>query len=126
MITRRHTHSARILLAVATAATAGCGSTEPAVDATAVGPGGELTVVATDMAFTPDELEVSAGDVAITLVNEGQAYHDLRVGEEPFIVEVAAGGSATVTVNLAAGTYEMFCSIPGHSEAGMVGTLVVR
>jgi uncharacterized cupredoxin-like copper-binding protein len=34
--------------------------------------------------------------------------------------------TATKTLNLAPGRYELFCSLPGHKEAGMVGTLDVR
>jgi len=36
------------------------------------------------------------------------------------------GDSTTVTVNLPAGTYTFYCSVPGHKEAGMTGTLVVE
>ena len=38
---------------------------------------------------------------------------------------MAAGGTTTVTINAAAGDYEYYCSVPGHKEAGMVGTLHV-
>jgi plastocyanin len=36
------------------------------------------------------------------------------------------GGTKTVTLNLSAGTYTFFCSVPGHRQAGMQGTLTVR
>jgi uncharacterized cupredoxin-like copper-binding protein len=37
-----------------------------------------------------------------------------------------ASGSASVTVNLKAGTYTFFCQVPGHRQAGMLGTLTVK
>ena len=34
--------------------------------------------------------------------------------------------TATITINAPAGTYQYYCSIPGHKAAGMVGTLTVK
>ncbi len=82
-------------------------------------------VLTTEMAFTPDELAVRAGTVTVVLTNEGLLYHDLRIGEEPFIVEAKPGESNQSSLVLEAGTYELYCSIPGHREAGMVGVLEV-
>jgi uncharacterized cupredoxin-like copper-binding protein len=31
-----------------------------------------------------------------------------------------------VTINAAPGDYQYYCSIPGHKEAGMVGTIHVQ
>jgi uncharacterized cupredoxin-like copper-binding protein len=86
----------------------------------------KLEVVATEMKYTPNELAVSAGTVQVVLVNDGSAYHDLRIGEERFILEAPAGQRAESSISLEAGTYQLYCSIPGHSEAGMEGTLEVR
>jgi uncharacterized cupredoxin-like copper-binding protein len=36
------------------------------------------------------------------------------------------GGSKTLSLNLKAGTYKFFCSVPGHRMAGMEGTLTVQ
>jgi uncharacterized cupredoxin-like copper-binding protein len=36
------------------------------------------------------------------------------------------GGSKTLTVSLKPGTYKFFCSVPGHRQAGMEGTLTVQ
>jgi uncharacterized cupredoxin-like copper-binding protein len=35
------------------------------------------------------------------------------------------GGTKSMTMTLAAGTYTFYCSVPGHRQAGMQGTLTV-
>jgi len=120
-------HRIRIASAALTIAAlpAGCGDSgggEPLDVATSP----RIEIVGTDMAFTPDKVAVLAGNVEVIFTNEGQAYHDLRIGEEPFILEAAAGERDEGSLVLKPGTYELFCSIPGHSEAGMVGVLEVR
>jgi uncharacterized cupredoxin-like copper-binding protein len=41
--------------------------------------------------------------------------------------ELVAAGTSTATIpNLKAGTYKFYCSVPGHREAGMEGTLTVK
>ena len=39
---------------------------------------------------------------------------------------VTKGGTSTVTADLKPGTYEFYCPVPGHKEAGMKGTLTVK
>jgi uncharacterized cupredoxin-like copper-binding protein len=36
------------------------------------------------------------------------------------------GGSKTLAVTLKPGTYKFYCSVPGHRQAGMEGTLEVK
>jgi uncharacterized cupredoxin-like copper-binding protein len=78
-----------------------------------------------DLAFEPTELTIPADtDVTINLTNSGALPHTFDV--ESFASgEIPGGGTGSLTVNLPAGTYEYWCSIPGHKEAGMVGTLTV-
>ena len=35
------------------------------------------------------------------------------------------GGTSKVTADLKPGKYEFYCSVPGHEQAGMKGTLTV-
>jgi uncharacterized cupredoxin-like copper-binding protein len=39
---------------------------------------------------------------------------------------VERGGQSTVSLDLDTGTYEFYCSVGSHREAGMEGTLTVR
>ncbi|MCC6704204.1 MAG: cupredoxin domain-containing protein, partial [Thermomicrobiales bacterium] len=80
-----------------------------------------------DIAFDTKELEGPAGiDFTITLTNNGAAEHDFIIRDTEFGTALVAGGaSETITVNLPAGEYTFFCSVPGHEAAGMVGTLTI-
>ncbi|HEX6238619.1 MAG TPA: plastocyanin/azurin family copper-binding protein [Acidimicrobiales bacterium] len=108
-------------------ALAGCGGGDDADLPAVEGPTApRLEVRASEMSFAPDAVAVAAGQVEVVLHNEGQMLHDLRIGEEPFIVEAGAGQTATGSVALEPGRYEIYCSLPGHRDAGMEGVLEVR
>ena len=78
-----------------------------------------------DLAFEPAELTIPANvDVTINLTNSGALEHTLDVGDETSGT-IAGGGTGKVVLNLAPGTYDFICAIPGHKDAGMVGTLTV-
>jgi uncharacterized cupredoxin-like copper-binding protein len=47
-------------------------------------------------------------------------------GAEGVSDTIQDGGTATLTVDLPAGTYEYYCDVPGHRQAGMIGTLTVE
>lgn len=117
-------------------------------------PMAELKLVATDIAYDKNRLEVKVGQpVKVMLQNEGVLEHDFSIMEIPHSGEVMAeemhdeegghdmssmemdpevhvaaetGGSHSVEFTPSeAGEYEFFCTVQGHKEAGMVGTLVV-
>jgi uncharacterized cupredoxin-like copper-binding protein len=82
--------------------------------------------------FEPADLTVEAGvPTRIELENIGAAEHSLvvktRDGKQDWIhLHAAGGGTAADTVRLdEPGTYAILCTIPGHTEGGMVGQLVV-
>jgi plastocyanin len=85
-----------------------------------------IEIVTTEFAYDPDDLEVPAGEtVAIRLVNKGVVEHDLTIDALAVTIKVPIAGTADGTLPaLEAGTYDFYCSIPGHKENGMVGTLV--
>ncbi len=86
----------------------------------------EITVTAHDIYFDPAEIHAKAGKVKFILPNEGAAEHDFSIDELNVQVNMPAGTTQTVEVDLPAGTYQFYCNIPGHKDAGMVGTLVVE
>jgi uncharacterized cupredoxin-like copper-binding protein/mono/diheme cytochrome c family protein len=87
----------------------------------------QFTIEAHDIFFQPKELEIPANrDVKILLPNLGAAPHNFSIDALKVSVDLAPGETGEVTINAPAGTYEFYCDVPGHKEAGMVGTLVVR
>lgn len=86
-------------------------------------PGGEL-------AYTSDTATAKAGKVTVDFTNPQALTHDVQIedssGKEVGGVELIASGSDSTTVDLKPGTYTYFCSVPGHREAGMEGTLTVK
>jgi uncharacterized cupredoxin-like copper-binding protein len=108
---------------------AAAGATPATVGAEEVA-GGEASeaveVVSNDIFFEPDELSIPADtDVTVSLPNEGAAAHNFSIDELGISVDIAPGATEETTINAPAGTYEYYCNVPGHKEAGMVGTLTV-
>ena len=108
----------------ATSSSAGGGPSAP-------GPAAAQTVTATeaDFSITLDQDTLTAGDYEITVVNNGRASHDLVVeqgGNDITGTEsISPGGSATLTVTLAAGEYVFYCSVGNHRTMGMELTVQV-
>ena len=136
-----------VLLMMLTVTLAACGSSRIPI--------GELSVAATDIAYDTHRFEVLAGQpVKLTLNNKGALVHDFSILEMPHIGEVIAeemenevanhdmshlsvdpeihvasamGESHSIEFTPSTpGEYEFFCTVVGHKEAGMVGTLVVK
>lgn len=100
-------------------------------EAVAKGPGGTLRLTAseTDLAFDKTSLTSKPGKVTIDFDNPAALEHNVAIeqnGKEIAISETLAEGKTSVSADLAAGTYTYLCTIPGHAEAGMEGTLVVK
>lgn len=104
----------------------------PAPAPAAKGPGGTLQLAADPSAIAYDKTELTSkpGKVTIDFDNPAPLEHDVVVeakgGEELAASEVITEGKSSATAELAAGTYTFFCSVPGHREAGMEGTLSVK
>lgn len=84
------------------------------------------TLVTKEFSFTPDSLELNAGKAEIVIDNSGGVVeHDFTVDELDLKIYAAPTTTESASADLVAGTYEFYCSIPGHREAGMEGTLTV-
>ncbi len=88
----------------------------------------EVTVEMVDIDFNPNEFSIPATtEVTVRLPNRGEIVHNFHIDPlEVHSEDVQPGGETTVTINAEAGDYEYYCSIPGHREAGMVGTVHVE
>src|SRR5882757_2064467 len=82
------------------------------------------------LAFTANQETASAGKVTMDFTNNSALQHDLVLvdsqnkvlGQTP----VFQGGTKSFTASLTPGTYTYYCSVPGHRQAGMQGTLTVK
>jgi plastocyanin len=86
-------------------------------------PGGEL-------AYTTTKASTQAGTVTVDFKNPQGLQHDVAIegsgGEEVGKTDVIGEGETSTTVDLKPGSYTFYCSVPGHREAGMEGTLTVK
>ncbi len=82
------------------------------------------------LAYTSDKTTAKAGKVTIDFTNPQPLPHDVAIedssGETIAQTNTVAEGSDSATANLKPGTYHYYCTVPGHREAGMEGTLVVK
>lgn len=86
-----------------------------------------IEVQAGDLWFEPTTIEVSAGQpVNLTLVNTGAVFHDLTVPAADVVLSAEPGERTSGGLVLSEpGRYEFSCSVPGHAQGGMRGTVVV-
>jgi plastocyanin len=87
--------------------------------------GGEFTITAFDLGFEPAMVHVPGpGTYIVTFVNDGGTFHDVTFADGTVI---GADGHQTSTgeVTIPAEGLTFICSVPGHSDAGMTGEVMV-
>ena len=94
-----------------------------ATSAIAANPSGSLS-------YDKKTLSAKAGKVTITMTNMSPVGHNITIqqgtnGAVLGSTPTFQGGTKSVSLNLKAGTYTFYCSVPGHRAGGMVGTLTV-
>jgi plastocyanin len=115
-----------------TAATTATTSTTQTTTTPSGGGGGNLKVSADPsgaLRFTKTTLSAKAGKVTITMDNPSPVQHSIGIkgnGVQQDGSPVGKGGVSTVSASLKSGTYEFFCPVDAHEQAGMKGTLTVK
>jgi uncharacterized cupredoxin-like copper-binding protein len=107
------------------AGTAGGGT----ASAAAGGGGTQVTVDASEYALKLPSNTMAPGTYTFTMDNVGHATHAIEI-EGPGVDKVKSstagpGGKATLTVTLQPGSYELWCPVGNHKQAGMDTTITV-
>ncbi len=91
-----------------------------------VAPEGALEVETTNVAFVPDSLRATGGEVTVAVRNRDLFWHTFTIDVLGVDVTAPVGRLRTATFEAQPGTYSYYCRIPGHASLGMRGRLVVR
>jgi FtsP/CotA-like multicopper oxidase with cupredoxin domain len=85
-----------------------------------------VEVTLSEFSISPAMINVDAGG-SLTVHNAGKVTHNLTIqGTSLATPDIPAGGTEHLDVSsLKAGSYTVYCAIPGHKGAGMVGMLMV-
>lgn len=82
------------------------------------------------LSYTEDSATAEAGKVEVHLTNDSPVPHDVRLespdGKDVGGTEVISEKEESTKVDLKPGDYTFYCSVPGHRQAGMEGTLTVE
>jgi len=97
------------------------------------GPGGrqELTIAADPsgaLKFNKSSLSAKAGKVTIVMANPSDLPHAIEVEGNGIEIKgetVNKGGTSKASGDLKPGSYEFYCPVDSHKQAGMKGTLTV-
>jgi plastocyanin len=130
-----------LALALASLALVACGgsgsssSTESTAGEAAGKPAGsgaalDIETASSGLEYSSDTATAKAGKVTLDFTNNQPLTHDVAIenssGETIGQTELIAEGSDSTVVDLKPGTYHYYCTVPGHREAGMEGTLTVK
>ena len=90
----------------------------------------QLQASETALEYDTTQLSAKAGKVTIDFKNPSAIPHNVVIedegGKELAGFEPVAEAEESESAELEPGTYTFYCSVPGHREAGMEGTLTVK
>jgi plastocyanin len=96
-----------------------------AASADASGPIGEITITAFDLGFEPAMVNVpEPGTYTVNFVNDGGIFHDVTFADGT-VIGAEGHETASGEVTIPAGGMSFICSVPGHSDGGMTGEVMV-
>ena len=103
---------------------------QPTAQTSAVAPTNlttNVSITASEFKFSPTSINVPLGQkVIFTLNNTGVVEHDFTVASTGFTLRANPGQTATGEFTFdKPGVFDFICSIPGHKDAGMKGSLTV-
>jgi iron uptake system component EfeO len=118
------------ILVLAALALAGCAGSEPSAPPATPLPEGVIAVEAKDYAFTPGTITAPAGTVTFSVKNTSGQDHQFEIYSRETLVDgvldIGGGQTKDLSVTLAAGAYTYICTLNGHDQLGMKGTLTVN
>jgi plastocyanin len=90
----------------------------------------DIEAASSGLAYASDTATAKAGKVTLNFTNPQPLTHDVAIedtsGKTIGKTELIAEGSDSASVDLKPGEYTFYCTVPGHREAGMEGTLTVE
>ena len=118
-----------VLTLVASACSGGGGGTGAAADERAAGAPTSVEVMLSDFEISPSTIQVPVDvPVSFSVMNMGQTDHTFAVEADGTTYDTGSiGAGATVSLDvpaLDAGSYDAYCSVSGHTDLGMVATVV--
>ncbi len=91
--------------------------------------GQAVQVVEVDYKIRLPKTTLKAGPYNFEVRNEGKVLHNLTIegpGGRARTSDISPGGGETLTVELKPGSYDFYCSIPGHKQLGMEQKVTVN
>lgn len=122
--------AALAVLAIVAAACTGAGSSAGAgTGVQAAGGGATVAVGLSEFKIDPSSIQVPVGQAfTFNITNHGTVPHSFAVdvaGKSYDSGQVQPGASGSLALpSLSAGSYPAYCSVPGHKDLGMTGTVV--
>ncbi len=93
--------------------------------ASSAGAAPPVSVILSEFKISPNRIVVPQGG-KLSVVNNGSQVHNLEIKGGPKTKDLKGGESEILDVSgLGLGNYEVICTIPGHADSGMKGTLEV-
>jgi plastocyanin len=78
------------------------------------------------LAFQTKQASAPAGKLTVEMPNKSGTPHDIVIDGKGKGEVVQGGGTSEFSATFDAGKYTYYCSVPGHRQAGMQGTLTVK